>query len=740
MVTRDPVCHMDVEPETTEHFFDYQGQRYSFCWEGCKKKFVSNPAFFIDPDYDPAKVDFDAMSDQQFTCPMHPEVVNEGPGTCPLCGMALDPMTPSLESFESDPELDDMTRRFWQSVILTVPVVVLAMGHHANTNLIQLALASPVVLWCGLPIFKRAVESVRNRSLNMFSLIGLGTSVSYGYSVFSLFSGSHVYFETAAVIICLVLLGQVLELRSRKQANQGIRELLSLAPNTARKVMDDGREVDVDVATIAVGDQLRVRPGEKIAVDGTIIQGEASIDESMLTGEPYPVAKLVNDTVAAGTLSNEGSFVMRADRIGKDTLLAQIVTMVAAAQRTQAPIQRLADKVSSYFVPAVILVAAITFGAWFIFGPQPSLVLATVNAVAVLIIACPCALGLATPMSIIVGTGRAAKAGILIKNAEVLEIAERVQVVALDKTGTLTVGRPEVGNVIVVEGNSVEKIVRTAAAVEVHTTHPVGKAILTFAEKNDWQFQAAEDFENFVGLGVKGRIGETMVAVGNQKLMTQLGIESEADLPRSATTTVFIAAGHKLIGIIEINDAIKDTTAAALQQMRRLGIEAVMLTGDGRQTAETVGAQLGFAETDIHAEVLPQQKGDIIDAIKSTGKTVAMAGDGINDAVALAKADVGIAMGHGSDVALQTADVTLVKGNLRGIVNTIRLSRATMTNIRQNLFFAFIYNVIGITIASGLFYPWFGISLSPMIAAAAMSLSSVCVITNALRLRSLKLV
>ncbi len=699
----------------------------------------------------------------EYTCPMHPEIVRDAPGSCPICGMALEPRT-IAGGEEDNAELKDMTRRFKVGLFLTVPLLVLAMSdlipgqplQHAVSmrvlQFVQLALATPVVLWGGLPFFQRGWASIVNRSLNMFTLIAIGTGVAYLYSVIATFvptmfpvalrthgDAVGVYFEVAAAIVVLVLLGQVLELRARSQTSGAIKALLGLAPKTARAIRDDGTEAEIALDSIKPGDRLRVRPGEKIPVDGVILDGSSSVDESMVTGESIPIEKSTGDTVTGGTVNGTGGFVMRADRVGSETLLAQIVRMVSEAQRSRAPIQRLADVVSSYFVPAVIIAAVVTFVVWSLVGPEPRLAHAIISAVAVLMIACPCALGLATPMSIMVGTGRGATAGVLIKNAEALEVLETIDTLIVDKTGTLTEGKPRLTSVVPVNGTSESELLRLAASIERGSEHPLAAAIVAGAEQRHLNVSEAQDFQSITGKGVVGKVEGRDVALGNDKLLEQLKIDAGSltdraeILRKDGETVMFVAVDGKLSGLIGVADPIKESTAEAIRALHGEGLRIVMVTGDNRTTADAVARQLDIDE--VHADVLPEQKGDVVKRLQSQGRKVAMAGDGVNDAPALALAQVGIAMGTGTDVAIESAGITILKGDLRGIVRARKLSRATMRNIRQNLFFAFVYNALGVPIAAGVLYPVFGLLLSPMIASAAMSFSSVSVIGNALRLR-----
>jgi Cu+-exporting ATPase len=753
----DPVCGMTVDPDSAAGAFEYKGESYYFCSTHCLHRFQKDPESFLHKAA-PEPV----ATARKYTCPMHPEIIRDGPGSCPICGMALEPLTASLEE-EENTELTDMTRRFWTAVILTIPVFLLGMSdlipgqplqHFFSMKTLawlQLVLASPVVLWAGWPFFVRAWQSIVNRSLNMFTLIGLGVAVGYLFSVIAvlvpaIFPASFrdaegnvpVYFEAAAVIVTLVLLGQVLELRARSRTGSAIKALLGLTPKTARRLRADGQEEDVALDEVHVGDRLRVRPGEKVPVDGVVLEGSSAVDESMITGEPIPVEKHANDRVVGATVNGTGSFVMRAVRVGSETLLSQIVQMVAEAQRSRAQIQKLADVVSSYFVPAVVLIAAITFVVWSVWGPEPRMAHGLVNAVAVLIIACPCALGLATPMSIMVATGRAALNGILFKNAEAIEVMRKVDTLVVDKTGTLTEGKPRLQSVVATIDEST--LLRLAASLERNSEHPLAAAIVSGAHDRGVKLTDAVRFHSLTGKGVVGEVDGTRVAVGNRALLEEFNVTAD-ELTRQAEslrangqTIMFVLVDEKPAGLIGVADPIKESTAEAVKQLHAEGIRIVMLTGDSRTTAEAVARKLEIDE--VVAEVLPDQKVETVKRLQSDGRIVAMAGDGINDAPALAQAHVGIAMGTGTDVAMKSADVTLVKGDLRGIVRARSLSRATMNNIKQNLFFAFIYNTIGVPIAAGVLYPFFGILLSPMIAAAAMSFSSVSVIANALRLRS----
>jgi len=796
----DPVCGMSVTADS-EHHFKYKDKEWYFCSEHCVGKFSVDPDQYLNKDPN-VQVEVDAPTGTMFTCPMDPEIIQEGPGTCPKCGMALEPMgapafnkteyvcpmhpevvsdkpgscpkcgmaleARTVEAVEDTTELDDMSRRFLYGSILAVPVFILAMvadlvpswlpqGLSFQTiQWIEFVLATPVVLWAGWPFFVRAVQSVRTWNLNMFTLIGLGVSVAWVYSVVAMLvphifppamlhkDGTiPVYFEAAAVITVLVLLGQVLELRARSQTNAAIKLLLGLSPNTARIVREDGTEEDIPLEHVKVGDTLRVRPGEKVPVDGVTVEGTSNLDESMVTGESIPVEKTKGDKLIGATINGTGSLLMKAEKVGADTLLAQIVNMVAEAQRSRAPIQKMADMVAGYFVPVVVLVAAAAFFVWWLWGPEPALAYAVINAVAVLIIACPCALGLATPISIMVGTGRGATEGVLIKNAESLEIMEKIDTLVVDKTGTLTEGKPKLVGVTTIDGIDEMNALMLTASLERASEHPLAESIVRGAEDKGLKLLATDNFESITGKGVTGTVDGHLVALGNIKLLESLNIDlgdlqQKADEQRTdGQTVMFFAIDGKAAGLIGVADPIKESTPEAIRELHKEGIKIVMLTGDSQKTAEAVAAKLDIDQ--VQAEVLPEQKAEVIKQLQAQGKIVAMAGDGINDAPALAQAHVGIAMGTGTDVAMESAGVTLVKGDLRGIVRARRLSRATMKNIRQNLFFAFVYNSAGVPIAAGVLYPVFGILLSPMIAAAAMSFSSVSVITNALRLRNAKL-
>jgi heavy metal translocating P-type ATPase len=754
----DPVCGMKVNPATAKHRFDWQGQTYLFCCARCRERFVAEPARFLQPA-EPAPPPVVAPG-TIWTCPMHPEVRQDRPGTCPLCGMALEPALPTAEA-GPNPELRDMSRRFWIGLILCAPVFVLAMsGMSGQAALgrfdpwIQFLLATPVVIWAGAPFFVRGWHSVLNRSLNMFSLIALGVGTAFLYSVAALLApflfppgfrdpdGTvPTYFEAAAVIVVLVLLGQVLELRARDRTGSAIRALLKLAPSTARRLRADGADEEVPLDRVQVNDRLRIRPGDAVPVDGIVLEGGSSLDESMITGEAMPVTRRVGDHLIGGTLNGAGMLVMRAERIGSETVLARIVALVAEAQRSRAPVQRLADQVSAWFVPAVALVAALSFVLWAIWGPAPALAYGLLAGVSVLIIACPCALGLATPMSVQVGIGKAASVGVLIRSAEALERMERVDTLVLDKTGTLTLGKPRVVAVLPTSGTAEDELLRLAASLEQASEHPIAAAIVASARERNLPLESPAEFRALAGQGVRGLVAGRTVMLGNAALMRTQGIAPGAlvaadDLRATGATVVFVATDDQLAGMIAVADPIKPTTKAALEALRHEGLRIVMLTGDNRRTAEAVARELGMAE--IWADVLPADKHQVIRRLRNEGRVVAMAGDGLNDAPALAAADIGIAMGTGTEVAIQAAGITLVKGDLTGIARARRLSRATMRNIRQNLVLAFLYNAIGVPVAAGILYPAFGILLSPMIAALAMSLSSVSVIGNALRLRRIR--
>ena len=767
----DPVCGMKVDTRTADHRFELGGTPCYFCSARCLEKFRADPDRYLNPpEHDPAVTGpamgalTEAAEGTVWTCPMHPEIRRDGPGQCPICGMALEPLEPTLEE-GPNPELLDMSRRFWVSAALSLPLVVLTFGAEVlgwellpmrMSVWVQLALATPVVLWGGWPFFERFWASLKTRNLNMFTLIGLGVGVAYGYSLIAtlapqIFPTSlrtmgglpPVYYEAAAVITTLVLLGQVLELRARSATGKAIRALLGLAPKTARRVGTDGSERDVSLDHVHVGDLLRIRPGEKVPVDGVVVEGHSSVNESMISGEPVPVEKVPGAKVTGATVNGTGSLVMRAERVGRDTMLAQIVRMVAAAQRSRAPIQALADKVSGWFVPSVVLVSVLAFIVWGLFGPAPPLAHALVNAIAVLIIACPCALGLATPMSIMVGTGRGATAGVLVKNAEALELMERIDTLVVDKTGTLTLGKPKLVAVEPANGFAETEVLRLAAALERGSEHPLAAAIVEEAEERGLELPAASEFASHTGRGVTGSVEGRRVALGNVALMTELGIDASA-LQRRADEqraegqgVMFVALDGTLAGLLVVADPVKESATRAIAELRRVGVHVVMLTGDNRRTAEAVARKVGIDE--VLADVLPEQKQAKVQALKAEGRRVAMAGDGINDAPALAAADVGIAMGTGTDVAMESAAITLVKGDLGGIVRARRLSRAVMRNIRQNLFFAFVFNAAGVPIAAGVLYPWFEILLSPIIAGAAMAFSSVTVIGNSLRLRNVRL-
>jgi Cu+-exporting ATPase len=758
----DPVCGMSVEAETSAGNYEYSGKTYYFCSTGCVHKFKQNPSSFLEKKKDEKQI-AEAGEGVEYTCPMHPEIVQIGPGSCPKCGMALEPMVLTLDDVP-DPEYIDMKRRFWISAVLTVPVFVLAMAEmlpnfhelvSPKTSIwIQFVLATPVVLWGGFPFFVRGWQSIGNRSPNMFTLIAIGTGAAYLFSLFALFlpdlfpasmRDAHTglisaYFEAAAVITTLVLLGQVLELRARSQTSSAIKELLGLTPETATVIFDDRTEAEIALKDVQIGAKLRVKANERIPTDGVITEGETSIDESMVTGESIPVEKTAGDKVIGGTINGRRSFVMTAEKVGSDTLLAQIVRMVREAQRSRAPIQRLADVVSGYFVPAVIVVAIIAFAVWLVFG---SFAYALVAAVSVLIIACPCALGLATPMSIMVGTGHGARHGVLVKKAEALEILEKVNSVVVDKTGTLTEGKPRLQTVISFNGTPEKEILKLAASLEKSSEHPLAEAIINGAAEQNVELAKVENFESVTGKGIFGIVDGKKILLGNAKLMTENGIDFSAnavkadELRDQGQTVMFVAADGKPVGLVGVADTIKESAREAVDDLHRQKIEVVMMTGDNAKTAEAVAKKLGIDK--VFADVLPEQKAEKVKELQAEGKIVAMAGDGVNDAPALAQADIGIAMGTGTDVAMESADITLLKGDLRGILRAKKLSAATMTNIRQNLFFAFIYNLVGVPVAAGALYPIFGLLLSPMIASAAMTFSSVSVIVNALRLRNLKL-
>lgn len=753
----DPVCGMTVDPATSKHRFEYRGETFHFCSAGCRTKFAADPASYLDNKKPKAAVPEGTI----YTCPMHPQIRQVGPGSCPICGMALEPEVASLDA-PPNAELADMTRRFWIGLVLSLPPVALEMGAHlvgghgwvdpTLSNWIQFAFATPVVLWAGWPFFVRGWQSLVTRNLNMFTLIAIGTGVAYLYSVVATVApGSFpetfrghggavaAYFESAAVITVLVLLGQVLELRARDATSGAIKALLQLAPKTARRVGDDGTDHEVEIDSLAVGDRLRVRPGEKVPVDGVILEGRSSLDEALVTGESMPVTKESGDKVIAGTLNQSGGFVMRADKVGRDTLLSQIVQMVADAQRSRAPIQRLADQVAGWFVPMVIAVALLAFGAWSTFGPEPRMAFGLVAAVSVLIIACPCALGLATPMSIMVGVGRGAHAGVLIKNAEALERMEKIDTLVVDKTGTLTEGKPKVVGVVTTDDFEVSDIVRLAASVERASEHPLADAIVQAAKERNLELGKVEAFDSPTGKGATGKVDGKTVVLGNANYLTSLGIDTSALqaqselMRRDGATVINVAVDGELAALFAIADPIKASTRDALKALAAEGIKVIMLTGDNRTTAEAVARTLGIG--DVEAEVLPDQKSAVVTKLQKSGRIVAMAGDGVNDAPALAAAEIGIAMGTGTDVAMESAGITLLGGDLGGIVRARKLSQATMRNIRQNLFFAFVYNAAGIPIAAGVLYPVSGLLLSPIIAAAAMALSSVSVVGNAVRLR-----
>ena len=759
----DPVCGMKVLPQKAAASLKRAGRTWYFCCQGCKAKFEANPGKY---DGSTLRVSVPETSTaSQYTCPMHPEVLSLKPGACPKCGMALEPVAATETT--ANPELVSMTRRFWVSAALTLPLLAIMVSdilpgrplqqliESPLLGWIELALATPVVLWGGWPFFERGWSSIVHRSPNMFTLIALGSGAAYLYSVVAVaapdlfpagFRDSSgnigLYFEAAAVITVLVLLGQVLELRARSQTGGAIQALLGLAPKTARRISSRGKETDVPLIQVVVGDVLRIRPGEKIPVDGVVTEGRSAVDESMVSGEPIPVEKTAGAMVVGGTINGTGNLVMRAERVGRATLLAQIVKMVSEAQRTRAPIQRLADKVAAYFVPAVVAAAVIAFIVWALAGPQPRYAHALVNAVAVLIIACPCALGLATPMSIMVGTGRGAKEGILVRNAEALETMEKVDTLVVDKTGTLTEGKPKLNTMVAVEGFDQAKLLQVVASLEIQSEHPLASAIVTAAKEKKLPLLRVRDFQSLTGKGISGTAEDKTIAAGNITLMRQLGISTKPldqqaeTLRRAGETVMFVAWDGRLAGLVGVADPIRESTQQAIQELKREGIKVVMLTGDNHTTAAAIAQTLGI---EFQAEVLPAQKAEAVKKMQEEGAVVAMAGDGVNDAPALAQAQVGIAMGTGTDVAMETGAIVLVKGDLRGILKARRLSQRTMRNIRQNLFFAFFYNALGVPIAAGILYPAFGLLLNPMIAAAAMSFSSVSVIANALRLRTTSL-
>ena len=760
---KDPVCGMPVDPHTAAHRADHDGHPHYFCSAGCRTKFIADPAKYLTLTEVQSHVS--VPEGTVYTCPMHPEIRQIGPGACPICGMALEPAVMTADT-PPNPELVDFTRRFWIGLALTIPVFILEMGGHLLnidhliapqvSNWVQLLLATPVVLWAGRPFFERGWKSIVNRSLNMFTLVAMGTGVAWAYSVvatvapnafppaFRRMDGAvAVYFEAAAIIVVLVLLGQLLELRAREATGGAIRALLDLAPKTARRMNPDGSDEEVALGVIVAGDALRIRPGEAVPVDGTVTEGHSTLDESMVTGESMPVTKAAGDTLIAGTINQTGAIAMRADKVGSDTMLARIVQMVADAQRSRAPIQRLADQVAGWFVPAVIAVALLAFIVWASFGPEPRFTYGFVAAVTVLIIACPCALGLATPMSIMVGVGRGATAGVLVKNAEALERMEKVDTLLVDKTGTLTEGKPKVVAIEPFTGITEAELLRLAAAVERPSQHPLAAAIVAEAAARTLAVETATNFDAPTGKGVIGTVGGQRVAIGNSAYLSELGVDTTALTEaadrhrREGATAILVTVDGKAAGVIAIADPVKESTPSALAALKAEGIRVIMVTGDNRVTAEAVARRLGLDE--VEADVLPDAKSAVVAKLKAEGRIVAMAGDGVNDAPALAAADVGIAMGTGTDVAIESAGVTLVKGDLNGIVRARRLSHATMRNIRQNLFLAFVYNAIGVPVAAGVLYPWFGLLLSPAIAAAAMALSSISVVGNALRLRNAEL-
>ncbi len=755
----DPVCGMKVDPHNAKHTAEHAGRTYYFCCNGCKTKFEADPDKYLNP-----RAAEPVPEGSEYTCPMHPDIRQVGPGSCPICGMALEPLMVTAEA-PPNHELIDFTRRFWIGLVLTLPVFLLEMGSHLfglqllaprTSNLVQFALATPVVLWCGLPFFQRGWSSLVTRNLNMFTLIAMGTGVAWGYSVVATFApglfpaafrGHHgevaVYFEAAAVITVLVLLGQILELRAREATGGAIRALLDLAPKTARRIKDDGSDEDVPLEGIHTGDLLRVRPGEKVPVDGEVVEGRSSVDESLVTGESMPVTKANGARAIGGTINQTGALVIRAEHVGRDTMLARIVQLVSEAQRSRAPIQRLADRVAGWFVPMVVLAALVAFLAWSVFGPEPRFTYGLVAAVAVLIIACPCALGLATPMSIMVAVGRGAQAGVLVKNAAALERLEKVDTLLIDKTGTLTEGKPALVGIVPANGFAEDEVLRLAASVERASEHPLARAIVKAAEERKIALADVADFDSPVGKGAVGRVDGKRIAIGNAAFLKSenvdvTALEAQADtLRRDGATAIFVAVDGTPAAVLAIADPVKTTTPEAIRALHAAGIRLVMLTGDNRTTAEAVARKLGL--DDVRADVLPDAKSRAVEEFRKAGRVVAMAGDGVNDAPALAAADVGIAMGTGTDVAIESAGITLLSGDLNGIVKARALSEAAMRNIRQNLFFAFVYNAAGVPIAAGALYPLFGLVLSPVFAAAAMALSSVSVIGNAIRLRSLRL-
>ncbi len=773
MKHKDPVCGMQVDMNT-KHQTVHAAATHYFCSEGCLNKFREQPEKYLHAGDKPVETqqhnhDREAVKAAEYTCPMHPEIIKDSLGSCPICGMALEPRNISPQADEENAELTDMSRRFKFSVVLTIPLLLLAMGDMLPGQpissiiseqwriILELLLATPICLWSALPFYERAIQSVRNRHLNMFSLIGLGVSVAFIFSLIAtLFPGIFpdsfrsesgqvaVYFEAAGTIVTLILFGQVLELRARSQTGTAIKKLLGLAAKTARLIEPDGTEKDIPLEKVQQGDKLRVRPGEKIPVDGIVIEGVSSIDESMISGEPIPVEKQSGDAVIGATINGTGSLIMQAEKVGSEMLLSRIVNMVAEAQRSRAPIQKLADVVSGYFVPIVIFVAALTFVIWAIFGPEPSMAYAIINAVAVLIIACPCALGLATPMSIMVATGKGAGSGVLFKNAEAIEVMRKVTTLVVDKTGTITEGKPALVALVTVNPEiAEERLLYLAASLEQGSEHPLAAAIVNGATKSNLSLGKADDFKSYTGKGISGRIDGTGVALGNLALMRELGIDDQAFFKRAQSlraegqTVMYVLADGQPAGLVGVADKIKSSTPRAVEELHAQGLKVVMLTGDNKTTADAVAAQLQI--DNVIAEVLPDEKADAVKKLQQAGEIVAMAGDGINDAPALAQAQVGIAMGTGTDVAMESAGVTLVKGDLLGIVRARQLSKATMANIKQNLFFAFIYNTLGVPVAAGVLFPFFGVLLSPILAAAAMSLSSVSVIANSLRLRNLKL-